>query len=108
MNTNKPNIVCLCGSTTFFDDFQRINFEETMKGNIVLSVGFYKNGEHNKNGGHVGISSEEKIKLDELHKRKIDLSDEIIIINKNNYIGESTINEIAYAKKMNKCIRYYY
>ena len=39
--TTRPPIVCLCGSTRFFDAFQQANYELTMRGEIVLSVGFY-------------------------------------------------------------------
>ncbi len=47
-----------------------------------------------------------KFFLDELHKRKIDLADEILIIDVNGYIGDSTKSEIEYAKSLNKKIRY--
>lgn len=103
----KPKVVCLCGSTKFKDAFDEANFKETMKGNIVLSVGFF----HHKNkvqehGEHVGITEEEKIKLDELHKRKIDLADEILVLNVDGYIGLSTKSEIEYAQTTHKTIRY--
>lgn len=101
---NKPKIVCLCGSTKFFNEFQNANMEETLAGNIVLSVGIYGGSIHKRT---VKITKEIKIKLDELHKRKIDLADEILVINVNGYIGDSTKNEIEYAKSLNKPIRYY-
>jgi hypothetical protein len=102
-----PLIVCLCGSTRFFKEFQEENFKETMKGNIVLSVGFYphaqKEAHHSED---VGITKEQKIELDELHKRKIDLADEIYVLNKGGYVGESTRSEIAYAMRFGKPVRY--
>lgn len=52
------------------------------------------------------ITDEVKIMLDDIHKRKIDLSDEIFVINKNGYIGSSTKSEIEYAIKTGKKIRY--
>lgn len=55
---------------------------------------------------HVRITPEQKIALDELHKRKIDLSDEILVLNVGGYIGQSTANEIAYAANTGKRIRY--
>src|SRR4051812_22694536 len=63
-----PKIVVLCGSTRFYETFQQANFEETMKGNIVLSVGFYPHADVNKNlhGEDVGCTPEQKINLDEL------------------------------------------
>ena len=44
--------------------------------------------------------------LDDMHKRKIDMADEIFVINVGGYIGESTRNEIAYAKSQGICVRY--
>jgi hypothetical protein len=97
----------LCGSTKFYKEFQQANYEETMKGNIVLSVGFYLHSSEQAHGEKVGINDEQKIMLDELHKRKIDLSDEILVINVGGYIGDSTKGEIEYAKEHSKGVRYY-
>ena len=44
--------------------------------------------------------------LDDMHKRKIDMADEIFVINKNGYIGSSTKSEIEYAISMNKKVNY--
>ena len=99
-----PKIVCLCGSTRFYQQFQQANYEETMAGKIVLSVGFYpKRGDHNE---LVGCTSEQKTALDELHKRKIDLADEVLVLNVGGYIGESTRSEVEYAEKLRMPIRY--
>ncbi len=88
-------VITLCGSTKFKEDFERVNRELTLAGNIVISVGCF---------GHSGdvFSDEQKEMLDEIHKRKIDLSDAIYVINKNGYIGTSTANEIEYAKAHGK------
>lgn len=99
-----PKVVCLCGSTKFRDQFIRSNYEETMKGNIVLSVGFYLHSP--KSGEPVGCTNDQKIKLDELHKRKIDLADEVFVLNVGGYIGTSTRSEIDYALAHNKPVRY--
>ena len=101
-----PKIVCLCGSTRFYEEFQKQNYIETMKGNIVLSVGFYPHSSEQAHGEKIGCTLEQKIALDELHKRKIDLADEIFVLNVGGYIGESTRSEIEYAKKHDKIIRY--
>lgn len=103
---NKPTVVCLCGSTRFYKEFQRLNYEETMKGNIVLSVGFYPHASEEMHGEKIGINSEQKMALDELHKRKIDMADEVLVINVGGYIGESTKSEIEYAMRLNKTVRY--
>lgn len=97
---NKPKIVCLCGSTKFKEAFEKANFDETMKGNIVLSVGCFMHKDK------IPITEDQKIKLDELHKRKIDLADEVFVLNVNSYIGESTESEIDYAFTHAKKVRY--
>jgi hypothetical protein len=101
-----PRIVCLCGSTRFYKEFQQANYEETIRGNIVLSVGFFAHAAEDAHGQRIACTDEEKILLDELHKRKIDLADEILVINVGNYIGESTSSEITYARAQKKPVRY--
>ena len=94
-------VITLCGSTRFKDEFLSVQKDLTLKGNIVISVGLF---------GHSGDSevwSEgTKEMLDDMHKRKIDMADEIFIINKNGYIGSSTRSEIEYAKKTGKSVTY--
>lgn len=96
-----PKIVCLCGSGRFREAFEKAEYNETLKGKIVLTIGC---------NTHDCARSEElkhhKPMLDELHLRKIDLADEVLILNIDGYIGESTSNELAYAKKMGKIIRF--
>lgn len=93
-----PEVIVLCGSTRFFDEFQKANYELTMAGKIVLSVGFYPHSKAEAGHGEgVGHNSVEKVALDELHKRKIDLADRVFVLNVGGYIGESTRSEIEYA-----------
>jgi hypothetical protein len=101
----RPPITVLCGSTRFYDEFQRANYELTMAGHIVLSVGFYP---HNPqvHGEGVGCTPEQKLGLDELHKRKIDLADEVLVLNVGGYIGESTRGEIDHAEATGKPVWY--
>jgi hypothetical protein len=96
----RPTIVCLCGSTRFKDQFIEANFRETMAGKIVLSVGCFGHAD-----GHE-FTPEEKLALDHLHFRKIELADEVLVINPGGYIGQSTRNEIDYARSLSKRIRY--
>jgi len=105
---DRPHIVVLCGSTRFYEQFQQANFEETMKGNIVLTVGFYPHADFSKtpHGEDVGVTVDQKRMLDELHLRKIDLADEVFVLNVGGYIGDSTGNEIDYAMNQGKPIRY--
>ena len=102
----KPKIICLCGSTRFYQEFMEWNFKFTMQGIIVLSVGFFPHSTQEAHGDNIGITPQEKSILDELHKRKIDLADEIFVINVGGYIGESTRSEIKYAKKQNKPVKF--
>ena len=90
----KPKIITLCGSTRFKDEFVKADFKETLAGKIVLSIGCEA-----KTDKEIGISDEAKKALDILHLCKIDLSDEVLVLNKNGYIGKSTRREINYAKK---------
>lgn len=92
-------VITLCGSTKFKDQFMEVQKRLTLGGNIVISVGCF---------GHSGdiFSDEQKLMLDDMHKRKIDMADEIFVINVGGYIGESTKSEIEYAKKHGKNISY--
>jgi hypothetical protein len=103
---NKPTIVCLCGSTRFYEAFQEANYRETMAGRIVLSVGFYPHAAKEMHGEERGCTPEQKIALDELHKRKIDLADEVLVLNVGDYIGNSTKSEVRYAVEKGKKVRW--
>ena len=97
----KYKVITLCGSTRFKDAFMEAQKRLTLEGNIVISVGLF---------GHSG--DEEvwtpgvKEMLDDMHKRKIDMADEIYVINVGGYIGESTRSEIEYAKKNGRAVNY--
>jgi len=94
-------IITLCGSTKFKEEFIETQKRLTLEGNIVISVGLF---------GHSGDNEvwNENIKtmLDDMHLRKIDLADEIFVINVDGYIGSSTQKEIEYAKANKKPINY--
>ena len=97
----KYKVITLCGSTRFKDAFMEAQKRLTLEGNIVISVGLF---------GHSG--DEEvwapgtKEMLDDMHKRKIDMADEIFVINVGGYIGSSTRSEIEYAQAMGKPVKY--
>lgn len=97
----KYKIITLCGSTRFREEFYEAQKQLTLQGNIVISVGLF---------GHSGDNEvwtdRTKEMLDDMHLRKIDLADEIFVINVNGYIGESTRREIEYAEKNNKEVKY--
>ena len=101
-------VITLCGSTRFKDAFMEAQKRLTLEGNIVISVGLF---------GHAGDSeiwenmdegtlTRTKEMLDDMHKRKIDMADEIFVINVGGYIGDSTRSEVAYAKATGKAVRY--
>jgi hypothetical protein len=97
----KYKIITLCGSTKFKDAFIAEQKRLTLDGKIVISVGLF---------GHCGDdevwSEDTKLMLDDMHKRKIDLADEIFVINVGGYIGVSTRSEIEYAISANKPVKY--
>lgn len=102
----KPTIVCLCGSTRFYQQFQEANYRETMNGKIVLSVGFYPHSSEQMHGEHIGITPEQKEALDLLHLEKVKMADEVLILNVGGYIGSSTARELAYALELGKNVRF--
>ena len=104
----KYKVITLCGSTRFKDEFMEAQKRLTLEGNIVISVGLF---------GHAGDAevwenmdegalTKTKEMLDDMHKRKIDMADEIYVINVGGYIGSSTKSEIEYAKVTGKGILY--
>jgi hypothetical protein len=96
----KPKVVTLCGSTKFKKQFQEAEAKLTLKGRIVLSLGFFEQSDNIE-------VTEEQVKLFEwLHYHKIDMSDEIFVVNVNGYIGESTKKEIEYAIHNGKKVTY--
>jgi len=99
-NIVRPRVVCLCGSTRFKDAFIAANRSETLEGRIVLSVGMFGHDEGIDMNGSI------KVNLDELHKRKIDLADEVLILNVDGYVGSSTKSEIEYARRHGKQLRW--
>lgn len=104
---NKPKIVCLCGSTRFTEQMLIKQWELTKQGYIVLSWcalpdSYFKGDDVH----HVGDQEGVKEIVDEVHLRKIDLADEVFVLNVGGYIGESTRSEILYAQKIGKSIKF--
>lgn len=97
----KFKVITLCGSTKFKDEYIKAQKDLTLQGNIVISVGLF---------GHSGDNEVwtegTKEMLDEMHKRKIDMADEIFVINVGGYIGNSTRSEIEYAIRHGKSVNY--
>lgn len=101
-------VVTLCGSTRFKEEFMNVQRDLTLKGNIVISVGFFGHSQDVKIWEEMDEETKIKTKtmLDDIHKRKIDMADEIFVINVGGYIGESTRSEIEYANKTGKKVNY--
>ena len=97
----KYKVITLCGSTRFKDEYMEAQKRLSLEGNIVISVGLFGHS-----GDDEALSPETKAMLDDMHKRKIDMADEIFVINVGGYIGESTKSEIDYARKHNKPVKY--
>ncbi|MDI4647661.1 hypothetical protein [Cohnella hashimotonis] len=107
MNSDAPEltegrfkVVTLCGSTRFKPEFERINAELTLAGNVVISVGVFVHA------GGPAVSEAQKRLLDHIHLQKIDMADEIFVVNPGGYIGDSTRGEIEYATQTGVPVRY--
>lgn len=94
-----PGVVCLCGSTRFRKEYQEAFYRLEHAGKIVLTVPCYKDDPCCK-------SPDDWDALDRLHRHKIDLADEVFVINVGGYIGDSTRAEIAYAASLGKPVAY--
>ena len=100
-------IICLCGSTRFTGEMLIKQWELTKQGYVVLSwcalPDYYFQSEDT---AHIGDQEGVKELVDEVHKRKIDLSDEVFVLNIGGYIGDSTRGEIEYARKIGKPVKF--
>lgn len=94
-------VITLCGSTRFKDQFLDVQKKLTLQGNIILTVGLFGHSGDNE----VWIGSTKQM-MDDMHKQRIDMSDEIFVINVGGYISESTQAEIEYAKSTGKSVKY--
>ncbi len=97
---NFPEIITLCGSTRFKERYLEVQKILTLEEKIIISCGLFTHADDEP------TTEEQKNRLDELHLRKIDLSDAIYVVDVGGYIGESTSREIEYAKKHNKKVYY--
>ena len=94
-------IITMCGSLRFKDQMIETSLKVELQGNCVLTPPYPLNDDKDN-------FSEKEIKvLDDMHKVRIKMSDAILVMNVDNYIGESTKKEIEYAKSLNKEIIYY-
>ncbi len=104
----KYKVITLCGSTRFKNQFMEVQKQLTLEGNIVISVGLFGHAGDNEVWENMdeGTLTATKAMLDDMHKAKIDMADEIFVINVGGYIGDSTRSEIEFAQAHGKSVRY--
>lgn len=95
-------IITVCGSLKFYKEMMEITEKMELEGNCML-VPIYNPSKTSKDD----YTEEEAMMLDKMHKERIKISDAILVVNVNNYIGSSTKSEIEFAKSLNKEIIYY-
>ena len=103
-------VITLCGSTRFPQAFDLANMHLSMQGHVVIGLGCFGHADLPPGAKFLTSDGDEKTPekqaLDSLHFRKIDLSDEIFVINVGGYVGSSTKREIAYAEAHGKTVRF--
>ena len=109
--SDRPEIVCLCGSSRFVEMMAVLAWEFEKDGKIVLSLHLLPHWYTDAKGlpvkcGHQAEAEGVADAMDELHLRKIDLADTVFVVNIDEYVGDSTRREIAYATKRGKPIAY--
>jgi hypothetical protein len=103
----KTKIVCFCGSTRFANTFMIERWKLEKQGIITLGINILPNGYFTDTDHHGAEQEGVKDILDDLHKRKIDISDEVVILNVGGYIGDSTKSELDYTVKIGKPVVYF-
>lgn len=105
-----PRVITLCGSTRFADAFALANMHLSLRGHVVIGLGMCGHTDQPQGARFLTSdgdeSTPEKQGLDQLHYRKIDLSDSIYVVNVGGYIGSSTRREIAYARAHGKTVEW--
>jgi hypothetical protein len=107
LSLKMPTVVTLCGSTRFAPLFLEVGARETLAGKIVLSIAVSKHAPRDGHGGEA-LGQDVADRLDALHRRKIDLSDEVLILNVCGYVGPSTQGEVLHAAATGKRLRWEY
>ena len=93
-------IITLCGSLKFQKEMMEIAEKVALEGNCILTPVYPALD-------NIERTEKQLVKLKEAHFKRIELSDAILVVNVNNYIGNNTNLEIDYAKKLGKRIIYY-
>lgn len=98
-----PSVVVICGSTRFMPEMVEADVQETAAGKIVVKPGCDMKQPHPLWSDPAGAEAL-KARLDDLHRAKIRLADEVLVVG--DYVGQSTIAEIAYARELGKPVRF--
>ncbi len=101
------SVITLCGSTRFTEEMLVRQWELSKQGHVVMGWCVLPNS-YSSDIHHVAEEENVQEIMDAVHKKKIDMSDYIVVINVNDYIGESTKSEILHALKTRKDVRYAY
>lgn len=101
MHKQFPKIICLCGSRRFYRIYRRIEADLTLKGNLVLTPGYYPKDDEYFPEIEVDVDQ-----LTALYNRKIDLCDELYVINENGFVGDRTKAKILYAHSLGKKVEF--
>lgn len=96
----ETKVVTICGSMKFAKEMMKVSEKLELEDGYVVIQCIYNNSDRNYEKSEIEI-------LDKLHKKKIEISDAIYVVNVGGYIGESTKNEIEFAKSLKKEIYYY-
>ena len=91
-------IVTICGSVRFKEDMMKIR--DSLMPDVWVML------PENMEMDIQKIDMDVKSKMDDLHLKKIELADEVIIINIDGYIGQSTALEMHYAKSLGKPMKF--
>lgn len=101
----RPLVICFCGSTRFIEHMAVLAWEQEKLGRITLGPNLLPAG-YDAPPSHAAEAEGVKEILDRTHLRKIDMADQVTVINIGGYIGDSTAAEIAYAEATGKPVTY--
>jgi hypothetical protein len=99
-NTSKAKIVAIVGSSRFKQFHQGHAQRLTLKGYVVLGYGFFHHVDARP------ITDDEKRMLDALTLTKVEMADEVLVVDVNGYVGESTKRAIEFATQLGKPVTY--
>lgn len=94
-------VITVCGSMKYKKEMMEITEKMALQGNCMITPIYLTKPSKED------YTNEDVMNLAEIHKEKIKLSDAILVVNVDNYIGSSTTSEIEFARSLNKEILYY-